>query len=66
MPDHWRLAFMFDAPGRDLGVLEDGLLRAAGRIRSLAGDAHVRMGVTYENRDLQGVRGPALPVALTV
>jgi hypothetical protein len=58
MPDHWRLAFMFDAPGRDLAALEDGLLRATGRIRSLAGGAHVRLGVTYENRDLQGVRGP--------
>jgi len=58
MDNHWRLAFMFDAPGHDLAALEEGLRRADPTIRRLAGDAHVRLGVADSHHDMQGVRGP--------
>jgi hypothetical protein len=48
MTDPWRMAFMFDARGGDVAALEDGLARAAGAIRRLAGDAHVRLGVAAD------------------
>lgn len=56
MANSWRLAFMFDAPGGDLGALEAGLTRAADQIRALAGDAHVRLGVADAHPDLGALR----------
>src|SRR5581483_8437229 len=56
MDEHWRLAFMFDARGGDLGALEDGLRRAAPEVRRLAGDAEVRLGVVDPHPDLAIMR----------
>jgi hypothetical protein len=56
MDEHWRLAFMFDARDGDLGGLEDGLRRAAGQVRGLAGDAAVRLGVADRHPDLAVLR----------
>jgi hypothetical protein len=52
MSDHWRMAFMFDARGGDLGKLEEGLVRSAKEIRRMAGDADVRIGVVDTHPDL--------------
>ena len=49
MDSDWRLAFMFDAPGGDLGALEAALIRSGQRIASLAGDARVRTGVADQS-----------------
>ncbi len=46
MQTHWRLAIMFDARDGDVPALEDGLARASGTIRSVAGANAVRVGVT--------------------
>jgi hypothetical protein len=45
MSNAWRMAFMFDARGGDLGALEQGLARSADAMRRLTGDGHVRIGV---------------------
>jgi hypothetical protein len=57
MNTRWRLAFMFDAAGGDLGRLERALTDAGGRIRELAGDAHLRMGVADQHPGLAAPRG---------
>jgi hypothetical protein len=56
MSSHWRLAFMFDAPRGDLPSLESNLKRSAERIVSIAGDAHVRLGVADTHPDLKFLR----------
>ena len=52
MEDAWRLAFMFNARGGDLDALEEALVRVAGGIRGVAGEAHVRLGVADVHPDL--------------
>jgi hypothetical protein len=56
MSNHWRLAFMFDAPGGDLASLEQSLVSSAKRIVDLVGEAHVRLGVTDTHPDLDFMR----------
>jgi hypothetical protein len=56
MSNHWRLAFMFDAPGGDLSSLELNLKRSVERIVGIAGDAHVRLGVADTHPDLGFLR----------
>lgn len=52
MDDLWRMAFMFDAPSGEAGVLEEQLVRSGTTIRRLAGDAEVRLGVADRHPDL--------------
>lgn len=52
MNEDWRMAFMFDARDGAIGLLEEGLARVAGKIRQLAGDAHVRLGIADPLPDL--------------
>jgi len=52
MNEHWRLAFMLNAPGGDLDALEASLAGAGDAIRRAAGDAHVRTGVADRHPDL--------------
>jgi hypothetical protein len=52
MSDQWRLAFMIDAPGADLGALEAALRGQAGTLQKIAGEAHVRLGVSDRHPDL--------------
>lgn len=49
MQTHWRLAFMFDAPGGDLARLENDLLGAAGDIRAAARANPARLGVAIRD-----------------
>ena len=48
----WRLAFMFDARNDTYGALEEKLKRISSKIRSMSGDAHVRIGVADRHPDL--------------
>lgn len=52
MQTHWRLAFMFDAPGFDLVALAQSLVQAGDEIRRAAAGNHVRMGVADRHADL--------------
>lgn len=49
MQTHWRLAFMFDAPGGDMAALEAQLDKAAQALRGAAGGNHVRTGVAMHS-----------------
>lgn len=48
----WRLALMFDAPGNDLVVLEQSLVKAGDSIRKVALGNPVRMGIADRHLDL--------------
>ena len=52
MHTHWRLAFMFDAPGADLAALAEAMKRGGDTIRAAAAPHHVRMGVADRHADL--------------
>jgi len=56
MQTHWRLAFMFDAPGGDMAALEMSLANAASAIRSAAGN-RVRIGVAMHNSQVDEREG---------
>jgi EthD domain len=49
MQTSWRLAFMFDAPGGDLAVLEQNLKAARNEIVDAAAGSAVRLGVAIRN-----------------
>lgn len=52
MQTHWRLAFMFDAPGSDLPGLAEAMKRGGDTIRAAVGPHAVRMGVADRHADL--------------
>jgi hypothetical protein len=56
MQTHWRLAFMFDAPGGDMAALEKSLANAATAIRSASGNP-VRIGVAMHNSEVDEREG---------
>lgn len=56
MQTHWRLAFMFDAAGGDLGLLEARLRQVRHRIDQAAGGNAVRAGVALPG----GIDGASL------
>lgn len=67
MQTHWRLAFMFDAPGGDLAALADSLRAARGRIEAAAGGNRVRTGVAYpDGQPDTSEHAPGGPVWRTV
>jgi hypothetical protein len=49
---HWRLAFMFDAPGHDLAWLEAAMKAAAAAIRDATGGHPIRLGVADRDPSL--------------
>lgn len=58
---HWRLAFMFDAPGGDLDALAEALEALRGDIAAAALDNAVRMGVAIvAARELTGEAAHAI------
>jgi hypothetical protein len=56
MSKFWRLAFMLDAAGGDLGGLEASLSRARDTFQRLAGEAHLRLGVADLDPSLGALR----------
>jgi hypothetical protein len=67
MQTHWRLAFMFDAPGGDLPALASRLRQARERILAAAGGNGVRTGVAYsDGQPDTGEHAPDSPVWRTV
>jgi len=58
---HWRLAFMFDAPGGDLDALAEALAALRGDIAAAAQGNAVRMGVAIpEAREVTGEAAHAM------
>lgn len=57
MQTHWRLAFMFDAAGGDMAVLEAGLSKATEAILAAADGNRVRIGVAMHNPEVDEREG---------